>query len=159
MAMIDPYYVEGRLILCYVYLLICGDDKTVYVKVGMSQNPLERATALRNTSPLPIDLMATVDMQSRRLALDLECDLHKALQEWRIQGEWFRLSYDDKEKFKVITRVALEPYATKERPLNWTKINLKEIASQKLRAQRYAKSRWKRGSLAYRDAVMAGLRR
>lgn len=153
----DPFYSEGRLILCYVYLLLCADDD-IHIKIGMSQEPLKRALALRNNCPLPLNTMAVVDLQSRRMALGLERDLHKALANWRTNGEWFKFSLEDKQKFNELTQNALKKYSSKSRLLKWTKINLKELASQATQRKKLAQKRWKRGSRSYRDAVMAGLR-
>lgn len=153
----DHFYSEGRLVLCYVYLLLCGDEKTVHIKVGVSQEPIKRALALRNTSPLSIDVMATVDLPSREMALNLEQALHHALDEWRTNGEWFSFAVDDKPRFNAITRAILSRYESPSRALSWTKMNLKELASQAHQRRGRARHRWKTSGLAYRDAVMAGL--
>jgi hypothetical protein len=154
----DPLYFGGRLIGCYTYMMLCEDGDNVHIKIGMSQEPQKRALTIYNNSPLIIEWMALVDMQSRERALNLERALHHALAKWRTNGEWFKFPRADKAEFNRLQQEALQKYQSPSRRLRWGKINVRRLAKQALLRQKNAQHKWKTSGQAYRDAVGSGLR-
>jgi hypothetical protein len=149
---------DGRMTGCYVYMLMCADSEHIHIKVGLSQDPLARALALRNGNPLEPETMAYVELPSRYSAMRLERELHEALAKWRTVGEWFRFVEDDKSAFNVAWKSVFEKFSSPSRKLEWTKINVPELVKQAEARSVLAKKRFRRCGPAYRDAVAAGMR-
>ena len=72
---------KGRYL--YVLRAACG-----VVKIGQTTDPHGRFAALRTSSPLPLDLIALVEIPSPRI----ERFVHWMLGKFRAHGEWFRFS-------------------------------------------------------------------
>ena len=65
----------------YVYLMSCEDK----YKIGYSQN-VERRLKQLDTRPFPLKLVIKVYSE---IAYDIEQELHKSLQEYKLTGEWY----------------------------------------------------------------------
>ena len=65
----------------YVYVLRCADK----YKIGYSQN-VERRMRQLDTRPFPLELVIKVYSE---IAYDIEQELHKSLQEYKLTGEWY----------------------------------------------------------------------
>lgn len=158
MTLYDPLVFGGNLIGCYVYMAMCADGDQIHIKIGMSQDPQKRIVALANNSPLVIECLAIVSLQSRQRAAKLERDLHDALAKWRTNGEWFKFSTSDKAEFNRLQGTALDKYQSPSRKLKWAKLNVREIMKSARARQRYAQSIWGTRGKSYRDAVSSGLK-
>lgn len=66
----------------YVYFILARDARLV--KIGISDNPSYRITALQTASPLPLELLG-----SFRGSIGDERDVHEMLAPIRQHGEWF----------------------------------------------------------------------
>lgn len=68
-----------------VYLIRC--DATGNTKIGYSRDPRSRLATLQTASPNRLRLVACFDGDE-----SLEADLHQRFRDYRVNGEWFRLS-------------------------------------------------------------------
>jgi hypothetical protein len=76
----------------FIYLAL--DEKTEYIKIGRARNPSARERTLQSENP-------QVTMLSCGPAnAELERELHLEYSQYRVRGEWFRLSNDQAEKIK-----------------------------------------------------------
>lgn len=71
----------------FVYLFRFGD--TTYYKIGVSVDVENRRKSIDSSSPLPIHMEACLYSES---PYQLEKALHRALDQYRRNGEWFELS-------------------------------------------------------------------
>ena len=69
--------------LVYVYALGSGDR----VKFGQTKNLMKRISAIRTSSPVAVELLASVVSRT-----DLEKKIHRHLAADRLHGEWFTRS-------------------------------------------------------------------
>lgn len=69
----------------YVYVISCD----VYCKVGRSGDPFGRMRDLQSSNPFPLAMRWIFWAED---AVALEGDAHKALESYRIRGEWFECS-------------------------------------------------------------------
>ena len=66
----------------FVYFVASGENA---VKIGVTDDVLDRMKALETASPLPLTLLAVMPGDQ-----ETEYDLHRAFAALRISGEWFR---------------------------------------------------------------------
>lgn len=78
-----------------VYLMKA--DNGVY-KIGMSVNPVQRMLSLERTLPYDLELIHTIP--SNRMK-HLERYFHDLFKESRLKGEWFELTHEQVEQFKI----------------------------------------------------------
>jgi T5orf172 domain len=67
-------------------LYVIGDKKNKVMKVGVSSNPQKRMASIQTNYPWVLDLWMVVDS---KCAYKLEAHLHKELELYRLNGEWF----------------------------------------------------------------------
>jgi hypothetical protein len=73
----------------FVYMCLCQDDDgPIYVKVGMSNCPHRRLSALRTGNPIPVHQFYICQVHSKRKAKILERALHIGFGRWGLTGEW-----------------------------------------------------------------------
>lgn len=79
---------------CFVYYIL--NEEKDKVKIGISNNPTERAKALQTASGEEISILKTVEFSTREEALDAEAFLHREFSEYRKRPskvakstEWF----------------------------------------------------------------------
>ena len=77
---------------CYVYMLFCQDDTTVYIKIGIAVEPVRRLAGLLTACPIDPREFGWIETRTPR-ALSIERALHRACKPWRIRGEWFAVSW------------------------------------------------------------------
>lgn len=70
---------------CYVYCLFSNG----FVKVGITNNVDKRIKSLQTGCPTKITVFAIKKKQSRKLAKQLESEIHTELRAFRVMGEWF----------------------------------------------------------------------
>jgi hypothetical protein len=68
----------------------------VHVKIGKSTYPKERFKSLQTASFLPLQILAIVDG-------DIEQNLHRRFEKYRVKGEWFELSNELREFIASLT--------------------------------------------------------
>lgn len=148
---------DGRIAGWFVYMMLCADGNRIHVKIGQSRRPFKRLLELHNTNPLDIELMAITQLSDYEIALRLERELHRALQKWRTNGEWFMFAPEDKPQFNQILAIV----ATKVSPsfrLKWTKVNAQAVVTQAMQRRIAGRRRHRGFSLARKDAMQAGCR-
>lgn len=141
----------GRMRGSYVYLVLCGDAGTIYVKVGRSSNPFQRLNELRVGCPLIPKIMATVEVATLQRAKRLESHLHAALKAWRSHGEWFLLNAADKGDFNTILSGILLNHSDPSRRLRPVQYSVPALIEDGKRRRAYMQSRFARTGLAYKD--------
>lgn len=62
-----------------------------FIKIGASNSPTRRLTDLRVSSPVDLFLLAVTKRMVRADAYGVEGDVHRALAEFRQNGEWFKI--------------------------------------------------------------------
>lgn len=70
-----------------VYFISDGE----HVKIGVAHDPTERLQALQTANPKDLELLTTVEFESKGEAHSAEKMLHRRLAGHHIRGEWFRL--------------------------------------------------------------------
>lgn len=83
----------------YVYVIGCGSHG---VKIGTSHNPEERRDSLQTGSPIPLEILNTIESSE---ASRLESSLHERYSQYRLSGEWFDLPA---EELDVLTEIENE---------------------------------------------------
>ena len=73
----------------HVYVM-SGDGHTV--KIGQSTNLDQRLACMRSHSGRNLRITFTYECVSSRQANRIECAAHALLKEYRVRGEWFRVS-------------------------------------------------------------------
>lgn len=77
------------------------DHKTGYHKIGMSNNPKYREKTLRSEEP-EVEIVEARKFMTRKLAKELENQLHEMYSDKRIRGEWFDLNPKEINEIKQI---------------------------------------------------------
>jgi hypothetical protein len=129
---------DGRVTGSYVYMLLCPDTEFIFIKVGMSQNPIKRLGSLKTACAVAPETLAIMPVQSSYIAASLEKALHTALAPWRTTGEWFRFKAEDKGEFNAIWKRVVAAFSADSTPLKWTMLSvsgLLEIGRQQRRAK------------------------
>jgi hypothetical protein len=135
---------DWRVIGSFVYMLLCQDSGPIYVKIGLSDQPLKRAQALRNGCPVAPRRLAICAVPSRFVAKRVESCLLLQLRPWRAQGEWFKFEPAEKPAFNQAWSQAFSNAQLKGWPLQWTHFPLKQIVAEWERKQKHFQRMWKR---------------
>jgi len=155
------YNERGFLSGHYVYTLICQEDGgPLYIKVGMSSNPVERFSTIRNGNPLTAITLAALDLPHKDVARLIEKEIHLAAQWCHHSLEWFKLPVDQFDAFKACCAKILDKYSKPGRPrLRWTHLDCAELVKIS-DARKLAHFRnLRRKGAAYIDFVASGGRR
>jgi hypothetical protein len=133
------YRNNGRLRGTYVYLVLCQEQKSIFVKIGVADEPIKRLRGLATGCPLDPEILAYVELPSRPVAFQVERGLHRELLPWRIRGEWFKFDPRDRAAFNERLREVLVPWNKPSQPMKWTKLNagelLRKITAAHLRSE------------------------
>jgi hypothetical protein len=145
------YDTEGRLRGAYIYMLLCRDDDgPVYVKIGMTEHPDQRLSALRTGCPVTPHQFCTIRRSSRARAYRTEAGLHSALNRWKSSGEWYRVPVSEKDEFNAVLREALASHSQRGYSNTWERVPVQPlIRLAKKRCAAYLKKR--NTSRAYLD--------
>jgi hypothetical protein len=81
---------------CFLYLIASSiplpanvsADATI-CKIGISADPTGRLASLRTASPFSLEINAEWYFPNREMAMFMERAAHKALDRYRVRGEWF----------------------------------------------------------------------
>ena len=76
----------------FIYLVL--DERTGYIKIGRARNPSERERTLQSENPQVAMLFCSP------ADAELERELHQEFAQYRIRGEWFKLSENHIEHIK-----------------------------------------------------------
>lgn len=120
---------NGRVKGSYVYMMVCHDGGSIYIKVGRSCLPMRRLDELRHGCPITPRYFYTVNVYSREESKRIEGELHFAYAEWRINGEWFKLNPADKQAFNAAWRKVFSHFAKPSWPLSWVRMSIAPIAA------------------------------
>lgn len=104
----------------YLYTIILEPDPgRFFIKIGISTDPLRRASDFRQGLPLKPTIL-WCKAGSRSSAYTLEHRLHKVFEQRNTFGEWFLFDAGDKDLFKSAIRVELLAVAGVEAEWNVT---------------------------------------
>lgn len=70
------------------YLYVVADEINQVCKIGISESPKKRLQTLQTGYPTPLKMIFSVDLKNART---VELMIHKALDDFRLRGEWFYL--------------------------------------------------------------------
>lgn len=87
-------FMFGRGFFIMIYLIAC--EKTNTCKIGYTNNPDKRLSALQTGNPYSLELMAVIEGTSSD-----ENMLHSKFMDYRLNGEWFDYCEDIKNYFQV----------------------------------------------------------
>jgi len=76
----------------YIYLVL--DERTGYIKIGRARNPSARDRTLQSENP-QVEMLFFTPADA-----ELERELHQEFAQYRVRGEWFRLSDNHIEHIK-----------------------------------------------------------
>lgn len=79
----------SKLSTTFVYVLEAGE----YCKVGLTQNFQRRLMEYSTHCPLPVRCAILLEVRTE-YGLWLERAIHRQLSEYRVRGEWFRVTVD-----------------------------------------------------------------
>jgi hypothetical protein len=109
----------------YSYVLFCREGELVYVKIGVAANPLARLKNITTGLPFLPQLFLYCHHQGREGALDLEANMLGAFRQWRVRGEWLKMTPQEAEAMRrSLTRA--DTSAIRKTPLVWQSINVQE---------------------------------
>ena len=146
------YGADGRLRGSWTYMLLCRDGLgPIYVKVGISDNPLKRFNALVTSCGVMPQRFSFVNVRSRDSAKKLEKDLLDAFSKWKTNGEWIRLKVTEKKEFNVAWQKVFEKHATRDWPLRWVQCHAKGLRKYAQRRKRYVQKKHMRRGKAFLD--------
>lgn len=71
-----------------------------YIKIGVSNNPYKRKTALQTGNPFKLRFICILP-----LGYETESLLHKHLKEYRAEGEWFEINLNKWDIIEMVAKV------------------------------------------------------
>lgn len=84
---------------CCVYVMFAKDDGgPMYIKVGISATPGQRALGVQTGCPIKIRRTVAFTCSSRETARAAELAFHAALEPHKSNGEWFKMEWSDEAK-------------------------------------------------------------
>lgn len=134
------YHLDGRIRGSYVYLLMCEDQAKIKMKVGQSDRPLERLHGILTGCPLSPGLFAIAELPTRKLAFEVEKELHDEFKEWHLVREWFEFPISDKPQFNAAWKRVFQGYSSPSWKLSWTKFSVARILAERRRRLSYVRA-------------------
>jgi hypothetical protein len=135
----------------YVYLLLCENGKRIFIKIGISHSPIERAMEIRTSCPINPGILAILRFSGRHLALKMEQRLHHAFKPWRSHGEWFDVPKSDKLHFNNILKQTVALMDRNSLRLRFEKINMAEIIARAEKKRKAVQRRYMSAPLSFKD--------
>lgn len=145
------YNSNGRIRGSYVYMVLCMEGETIFIKVGLTDIPLNRLSQIKTACPMRVRVFCTMQTHSRKQARIIEGAFLTALGRWRSNGEWFTLTMADKVAFNEACTVVLRNYSTASWPLKWVKLSVPKLQADANKRAGYAKLRFARMGKAEKD--------
>lgn len=103
-----------------VYCAFAELDGWVWVKVGISVRPAQRARAIQATCPFNIKRFVFCHIGAMSAARSFEKRMAHALHEFSTRGEWFRFRPGDSERFRECARVSFRESSWRRAELKWS---------------------------------------
>jgi len=103
----------------YVYLI---EHEHGFVKIGASNNPMDRLNGIRGMTPYEVFLKTTIDIKGDRETVEKE--LHDIYQQYNVSHEWFDLPDEEIEYLQEINQLHV---STIDGYTNWTPAKHLEI--------------------------------
>lgn len=142
---------SGRIAGSFVYLLLCRDEERIYVKVGQSIQPEKRFHSLKNGCPVTPRSFSVIPVPGKAIAKNLEQDLHERFSKWRVAGEWFAMTVEDKREFNDKLHASLRKNSMPSWALEITKVSAKYLVELAKKRQLYWQTKYRRAGMAYKD--------
>lgn len=142
---------DGRMRGSYVYMLMCSQGEKIHIKVGQSDDPIARLQQIRVGCPFIPKILATAEVATRPLALELEGLLHAAFRLWHVHGEWFTFEPADKPLFNEAWREVFSCFSDKSRPLFWSQLSVRALIKQGQQNRNFLRRQWARKGSAFHD--------
>lgn len=120
---------------CYVYLVFCEQGGAVYIKVGVSADPIRRLMSIRNGMPFEPKRFAFCRVSGRKMALSMEALLLERTKHWRSRGEWLETLPSEAEAFRKILSGVTARYA-RGLTLTWGQMDVRAFVEQRVQAQK-----------------------
>lgn len=139
-----------------MYMLLCRDEQSIYIKVGQTTRPENRFHQLRNNCPVTPRSFSVVPVPGPTHSRKLERSLRDTFDKWRVAGEWFRMDASDKQEFNQRLHVILGVHSKPLWPMKITKISVGELIKMAENRRRYWRSTFSRRGAAYQDFVKEG---
>lgn len=130
------YNSDGTVNGSNVYTLICQDDGPMYIKIGVSDRPLQRFSEIRGLNPVKPRTLAVMNISSRPRAFEAEAALHRACKKWHHSLEWFRVTTEEFKQFRAVCNKVLGRYGTDDHRRKWVQFNAQELVKEAARNQR-----------------------
>lgn len=80
----------------HLYVLAYGDhtqESDQFFKVGIARDIEKRVAQLQTGNPAQLEVAWSVEIPSRPLAINIEREVHRALAQFHVSGEWFKCTY------------------------------------------------------------------
>jgi hypothetical protein len=142
---------DGRPRGYYVYLLLCQIDGLIHVKVGRSDDPVERLNELLVGCPVEPGILAVCSLPTSKMAWRAEAELHCVLEPWHTHGEWFSFKPEDRSAFNLAWRAALLHFASPSWPMKWTKLSVRPLLAYGRSRLGFFRARRRRAGRAFQD--------
>lgn len=108
----------------FVYFIFNIDSQAI--KIGMAKNVEKRLKSLQTSSPIILELLHTIQLDSVENAQKLESVLHQKFAHLRMNGEWFKASEELRAYIKYAPASYFQPVNT-SKPLPLKSVLLSEL--------------------------------
>ena len=109
-----------------IYCAFAEDGGWVYVKVGMSVRPAQRAKAIVCGSPFDIKRFVFCHIGGMKVARSFELILKHMLREHHTRGEWYRFSPEMSGEFKQAVTLAYCRALGFQRAIKWSELRYED---------------------------------
>lgn len=120
---------------CYVYLIFCEEGSAVYIKVGVSSDPIRRLMSIRHGIPFEPKRFAFCRVSGRKMALKMEALLLAECKKWMSRGEWLQMLRSDAEAFRKILSFVTSHFA-RGLTLTWGQMDVRAFVEERAKAQK-----------------------
>ena len=86
-----------------VYFIAFSKKPDAPVKIGFTSNINSRLVSLQTACPYPLHVIDIIDCKDKEQAVKLEAFLHRYMQAFRLEGEWFNWEKAGKLLNKALT--------------------------------------------------------
>jgi hypothetical protein len=108
---------DGRYPGSYVYAFLCEHEGRAIIKIGISDTPSRRLATIRSGCPFRHLNSVTINVYTRKAALEIESALLTEFKKWKTHGEWLSFSMEEKPVFNTKLREVLERFKKPGWPL------------------------------------------
>lgn len=79
---------QSRTQAAFIYFIFNRDSNSI--KIGRAKDVEQRLKSLQTSSPVPLELLKVIQLDSMKAAQNLERSLHVKFSHLRLMGEWFK---------------------------------------------------------------------